>query len=347
MLKRFGKNPTGTRQERIETAKNYQEGEFQNVLPTAVTPKDVSMPKMLWKFFNKPKNVSPPSEIPNIKSNLKQLDTHEQVFVWFGHSSYFLQVNGLKILVDPVFSGNASPFKFFGKAFEGADNFKPQDMPEIDILILTHDHYDHLDYPTISELKPKVKQVITSLGVGEHLEKWGYSAEVITELNWWEHMETGYDLKITAAPSRHFSGRSIKRFKTLWSSFILEFSDLKVYVGGDSGYSNSFQDIGKRFGPFDLAIMECGQYNESWPEIHMMPEQSVQAAIDLNAKMAVPVHHSKFVLALHPWNEPVQRFSSEATRKGLDYVSPKIGEIFRFQKEYEQVNWWEQLSADS
>ncbi len=344
MLKRFGKNPTGSRQEQIENAKNYQKGEFQNVLPTHISAKDVSMRKMLWKFLNKPKEVKPPATIPNIQTNLKELDNNEQIFVWFGHSSYFLQVNGLRILVDPVFSGNASPFKFFGKAFDGADNFKPKDMPEIDILILTHDHYDHLDYPTISELKPKVKKVVTSLGVGEHLEKWGYPAELIFELNWWDKVKVGKELQITAAPSRHFSGRSLKRFKTLWSSFILEFSDTKIYVGGDSGYSNSFQDIGKRFGPFDLAIMECGQYNENWPEIHMMPEQSVQAALDLNAKVAIPVHHSKFVLAFHPWNEPVQRFSSEAIKKDLDFVSPRIGEVYRIGQEFDQKKWWNEVA---
>ena len=340
MLKRFGQVPSGKRLEKIQNSKNYENGAFQNVLPTEVTPKDVSMPTMIWKFMNRPANTKPDQEIPNIKTDLSKLDKGKNKMIWFGHSSYFLQVNGLTILVDPVFSGFASPVRFFGKAFDGADHYKVEDMPEIDLLILTHDHYDHLDYRTLLELCPKVKKVIASLGVGSHLEKWGYSTSKITELNWWETHEFDQYLQIIATPSRHFSGRGLTRFKTLWSSFILKFHNLQIFIGGDSGYSNTFQDLGKRYGPFDLAILECGQYNEDWPNIHMMPEETVLAAKDLKAKIAIPVHHSKFVLAFHPWNEPLQRFVSEARKKGQPFAAPRIGEIYKIGEPFDQEIWW-------
>ncbi|MAM18502.1 MAG: MBL fold metallo-hydrolase [Christiangramia sp.] len=338
MLKQFGANPGGERQARIESCNNYENGAFQNVLPTQVSPENSSFLKMLWKFMNKPANVRPQHNLPSVSTNLKELP--QQAFVWFGHSSYLLKLHGKTILIDPVFSGNAAPVSFFGKAFPGADVYKAEDMPKIDLLLLTHDHYDHLDYLTVSKLKPKVSKIVTSLGVGSHLQKWGFSETIITELNWWDSAEFWNALKITAAPARHFSGRSFSRFKTLWSSFILQFEEFQVYLGGDSGYSNSFQDIGKRFGPFDLAVMECGQYNENWPEIHMFPEQSVQAALDLQAKMAIPVHHSKFALAMHPWNEPLQRFHRAASEKELYVVSPMIGEVYNFSEDYQQKEWW-------
>ncbi len=173
---------------------------------------------------------------------------------WFGLVilPILLQINGFKILVDPVFSGNASPFRFFGKAFKGSDHYNAEDIPPIDLLILTHDHYDHLDYPSIKRLHPKVTKIVTSLGVGAHLEKWEVPSDKILELDWWEHVKITPEVGITATPSRHFSGRTFKRAQTLWSSFVLEIFNYKIFLGGDSGYDGSFKKIGDNLVPLIL-----------------------------------------------------------------------------------------------
>ena len=201
------------------------------------------------------------------------------------------------------------------KAFDGSDIYTVDDFPEIDFLILTHDHYDHLDYKTIKKLKPKVKTIYCSLGLSSHLIYWGFNENIITEMDWWQTNKMADDMTLTAAPARHFSGRGLKRYKTLWSSFILKTSSYNLYLGGDSGYDSHFKEIGEKYGPFDIAILESGQYNTAWPLIHMMPEQTVQAALDLKAKVLLPVHWGKFTLAMHPWNEPVQRVLKAAAHK--------------------------------
>ena len=340
MVKRFGKSPEGKRLQRIKSSPHFRDGSFKNVENTSVNPDDVSMFRILKKMIFRPSSVEPSEELPNIKPNLFSLDTNQNSVVWFGHSSYFIQLKDLKILVDPVFSGNASPFRFFGKAFKGADHFNAEDFPSIDLLILTHDHYDHLDYPTIKKLHEKVTTVVTSLGVGAHLETWGVKNDKIRELDWWEEHEVNPNVKVTATPSRHFSGRGIKRAQTLWSSFVLEAGDMKIFIGGDSGYDGTFRKIGRKFGPFDLAFLECGQFGKYWPQIHMFPEQTVQAAIDLQAKKVIPVHWGKFVLSYHPWNEPVQRFITAVEGTGLKYIIPKIGEKVNLNIEYQQEPWW-------
>ncbi|MHA6280109.1 MBL fold metallo-hydrolase [Salinimicrobium sp. CAU 1759] len=340
MVKRFGSDPEGDRLQRIKNSPNYRDGSFKNVEETSVNPNDVSMLTILKKMIFRPSSVRPSSELPNVKPDLKNLDANKPQLVWFGHSSYLLQVNGYRILVDPVFSGNASPFRFFGKAFEGADHFSAEDMPEIDLLILTHDHYDHLDYPTIKKLLPKITKIATSLGVGAHLETWGVKNDKILEFDWWESVELAQEVSLTATPSRHFSGRSFKWAQTLWSSFVLDIFGHRIFIGGDSGYDGTFKKIGEKFGPFDLAFLECGQFGKYWPQIHMFPEETIQAAIDLKVKRAVPVHWGKFVLSYHPWNLPIQRFVMAAEKAELDYLSPRPGEQVDFTSQYKQEPWW-------
>ncbi|WP_051286360.1 MBL fold metallo-hydrolase [Salinimicrobium terrae] len=340
MVKRFGKNPQGERLQRIKSSLHYRDGSFENVENTSVNPDDVSMFRILKKMIFRPSSVEPSEELPNIKSDLSGLDSDEISVVWFGHSSYFIQLKDFRILVDPVFSGNASPFRFFGKAFKGADHFNAEDIPPVDLLILTHDHYDHLDYPSIKKLHEKAATVVTSLGVGAHLETWGVKNDKINELDWWEEHRVNSEVKVTATPSRHFSGRGIKRAQTLWSSFVLEAGETKIFIGGDSGYDGTFRKIGSKFGPFDLAFLECGQFGKYWPQIHMFPEQTAQAAIDLEAKKVIPVHWGKFGLSYHPWNEPIQRFITAADAAGLNYMIPKIGEAVDLNSEYQQEPWW-------
>lgn len=340
-IRSFGRSPRGERLARIRSTENYRNGSFQNVEPTEVNPGNVSIFRILKGMLSRPSSVRPSAEIPNVRSDLKELDRERPALVWFGHSSYFLQVDGFKILVDPVFSGNASPFRLFGKAFEGSDNFNAEDLPELDLLILTHDHYDHLDWPSIKKLVPKTGSIVASLGVGAHLEYWGVEKGKIIELSWWQDHSVNEHLKITATPSRHFSGRGFQRGKTLWSSFVLRVNGYKFFLGGDSGYDKRFSEIGKRFGPFDLAFLECGQYNKYWPQIHMFPEQTLMAGKDLQAKQIIPVHWGKFVLSTHPWNEPIRRFTSAAENEGFSYAAPKIGEPCYFQEKYDQQDWWE------
>jgi L-ascorbate metabolism protein UlaG (beta-lactamase superfamily) len=337
----FGKAPTGARLQRIRHSLHYSEGSFQNLVPTAVTGKDASFLKMLREYRNRPASTTPARPIPSIATDLRSLPDDAATLVWFGHSSYLLKIGKTHILVDPVFSGNASPVSFFAKAFPGSNNYGVDDMPaSIEAVLLTHDHYDHLDYKTILQLKDRTKHFYTSLGVGAHLEFWGIEPGRITELDWWEscEMEVG---SLTAAPARHFSGRSLKRGGANWSSFVLKTPGYGLFLGGDSGYEEHFKAIGDRFGPFDLAILECGQYGKNWPYIHMMPEQTVQAALDLQAAALLPVHWSKFTLALHPWNEPIRRVTVAAKERGMPIATPLIGQPVPLKGPYPATHWWE------
>ena len=346
----LGKAPAGLRLQRIRRSSNYNGKNFQNLVDTPVSREGVSMFKMLRELSKRPANTAPPKPIPSIHTDLQNLPDGEASLVWFGHSSYLLKIDKVHILVDPVFSGNASPVSIFAKAFPGSNVYGVKDMPAtIEAVLLTHDHYDHLDYKTILELKTRTNHFYTSLGVGAHLEYWGIEPEKITELDWWESTTLG-DLTLTATPGRHFSGRSLKRGGAIWSAFVLQapLSDrypagYRLFLGGDSGYEQHFKTIGDRFGPFDLAILECGQYNENWPYIHMMPEETVQAAKDLKATTLMPVHWGKFTLAMHPWDEPVRRVTAAAARAGLPITTPRIGEIVRINQHYPNEAWYDFL----
>ena len=341
LQKVFGKLPIGKRLKKIQQSPNYKNGAFQNISPTPVMAEDSSFWKTLKFYLNKPKDTRPPSPLPFIKTDLSKLEDEAPVIVWFGHSSYLLRIHGLTILVDPVFSNHASPFSFMVKAYPGADAYSVEDMPGIDILIQTHDHYDHLDFISVMALQPKVKQVITTLGTGAHFEYWGYDPAVITELDWWETTSLPTGIQLTAAPGRHFSGRGLKRGKTLWAGFVLQTPAYSIYLGGDSGYDTHFKEIGSKYGPFDIVLLECGQYNAHWPHIHMMPEETVQAAIDLGAKRLLPVHWAKFTLALHPWDDPVKRVVKKAAESVLPLTTPMIGEPVILGTSYPVSHWWQ------
>lgn len=337
----FGKLPTGKRLERIKASANYSNGSFQNKSLTPNLAKGASFFKVTKEFlYNKDKRNRPSVTLPSEKTDLHHLDPKKDVLVWFGHSSYFIQVDGKKILVDPVFSGNASPFNFTTYSFKGSDVYTPEDMPEIDYLIITHDHYDHLDYETIIKLKSKVKRIITGLGVGAHFEQWGFEHKIITEKDWDEEEDLGDGFKIFTTSGRHFSGRGFKRNQSIWLSMVLVTPTMKIFIGGDSGYDTHFEIICEQHGPFDLAILECGQYNTYWKYIHMMPEETVQAAIDLKAKVLLPVHWAKFSLSLHAWDEPITRVVAEASKMGMPILHPMIGEAVNLKDENAHKQWW-------
>ena len=337
----FGANPAENRLARIRSSKNYRDGSFQNLSPTDMLREGASYIAMMGDYVNKsPANV-PRAPLPSIKTDLNTLPDDKPTLVWFGHSSYLIKTNGFTMLMDPVFSGSASPVTFFGKSFPGTDVYSAADMPDIDFLILSHDHYDHLDYKTITQLIPKVKKFYTALGVGAHLERWGVPADRIVELDWWEGGPIASGIVLTATPARHFSGRSFTRGKTLWASYVLNLPGYTLFLGGDSGYDTHFRAIGDKYGPFDLAILECGQYGKDWPTIHMFPEEVVTAAQDLRAKTLLPVHWGKFALAYHAWNEPIQRLTERASEQQLVVTTPKIGEPVVIGSTYPREVWWE------
>lgn len=292
-------------------------------------------------LFYKNKSVKPVDTIPSIKTDLLNLDPAKDILVWFGHSSYFMQIDKKRILVDPVFSGAASPLSFNIKAFKGTDIYTTDDIPEIDFLFISHDHWDHLDYKTVLELKPKIKKIICAPGVGAHLEFWGFDKNNIIEKDWNETIDLGEGFVVNTAPGRHFSGRGFARNKSLWTSFILKTPTLKIFIGGDSGYDTHFAEIGKKFGPFDLAILENGQYNKNWKYIHMQPAEVLQAAKDLQAKRLFPVHNSKFALALHSWDEPLKKITELNNQANLTLATPMIGEPINLKDGSQKFSkWW-------
>ncbi|WCM41722.1 MBL fold metallo-hydrolase [Flavobacterium sp. CBA20B-1] len=343
----FGKQPSGERLKRIQQSKNYTNGQFQNLSNTPALSEDATYFGMIKELlFSKIEHTKPTDSIPCVNTNLLENTINDDFMVWFGHSSYYMKIDGQSLLIDPVLSKNASPLYGTNTAFAGADMFTCEALPKIDVLILTHDHYDHLDYSSFKNIKDKVSKIICPLGVGAHLEYWGFPKENITELDWYEDASLTDSIKITATPARHFSGRSFKRNTTLWASYVLQTKNLNIYLGGDSGYDTHFKEIGTKYGPFDLAILENGQYDRKWKYIHMMPEEVVQASNDLQAKRFFPVHSSKFKLANHPWKEPLERVSiASAKQTASQLITPKIGEVI-YLNQQDQVfeKWWEQVN---
>lgn len=339
-LPRFGKLPAGARLERIKRSPNYKEGAFQNQSQTPVIT--ASGFKDFWS--QKKIRVSPEDEIPSMKTDLMKLDKDSDAMVWFGHSSYFIQVDGKRFLIDPVLSGHASPFLFAIKAFKGADRYKPEDIPEIDYLIITHDHWDHLDFKTLRTLKPKIRHIISGLGTGAHLERWGFEPEQITELDWYDTSDLDSGFTANAFPARHFSGRKFKRNQTLWISLLLQSPSMKIFIGGDGGYDKHFAEVGLKFGPIDLAILENGQYNQNWKYIHLMPDKMQQAFTDLKAKRLFTVHNSKFALANHPWDEPLINVQKMSNETGISLITPMIGEQINLKDSSQRFStWWNNM----
>jgi L-ascorbate metabolism protein UlaG (beta-lactamase superfamily) len=340
----FGARSSGEKPERILKSPHYRNGQFQNIHHTPQLTEGASMIGIFGKFFfaNKAGRI-PSCPLPSVKTDLLNLDRDKNILVWFGHSSYFMQIRGKTILVDPVFSGNASPLRSTTKSFKGSDIYSVQDLPLIDYLFITHDHWDHLDYKTILQLKSKVRKIVTGLGVSAHFECWGYDKNIIIEMDWDEEIFLDEGIKVNSATARHFSGRGFKRNGTIWSSFVFIAPGIRIFLGGDSGYDVHFEAIGNQFGPFDLVILEDGQYNENWKYIHMSPEETVQAAMDLRAKKLLPVHWAKFSLSVHAWDEPIIRIKKEAERRNLNLLHPMIGETVALDAVQAFSSWWETI----
>ncbi len=320
----FGALPSGERLERVKQSPNYRDGAFQNLEETATITSDKSIFTQLWDFvFNKPKNTTPSEAVKTEKTDLSKLDLSQDQMVWFGHSSYLLVVGGKKILVDPVLT-NEFPASFMMKPFKGSDLYTPADIPAVDIMIITHDHWDHLDYGTLKAIRDRVGKVVTPLGVGAHLEKWGYG-DRLTEMDW--NDSTIVDgVKFTCLPARHFSGRLLKRAQSLWASFMVQVGGKTIFVEGDSGYGKHFATIAQQFPSIDLALVEDGQYDEGWAHIHTLPRELPSVIKTLGARKAVPVHNGKFALANHEWDEPQRLIADAAHRDTTLHVTlPTIG----------------------
>ncbi len=214
------------------------------------------------------------------------------------------------------------------------------DFPEIDVVLLTHDHYDHLDFASFQKLKPKVKQYFVALGLGRHLMDWGIDKNDITEFDWWEN-KLFANINITFTPSRHFSGRGLRdRFKSLWGGWTLKTENENIYFSGDGGFGNHFKEVGEKLGPFDFGFMECGQYNELWHLMHMYPEESVHAGMEAKVKMIMPVHWGAFSLAMHAWSDPVDRFVDEAIKCKINYIVPRLGDLIDLNQDASSIKWW-------
>lgn len=345
-IKALGKNPSGDELKKIEALPNYKAGEFQNLERIRIDTNSVGTRGPRWigmlKYLRgKPKTTQPPGTLPTVMTDLKKTVYPKPTVVWFGHSSFLLKTATANILVDPNFSGYAGPLRGMITAFKGSNVYDAGDMPVIDALIISHDHYDHLDYETVRQLRKKVKRVIVPIGVGSHFRKWGYDPQIITELNWNESIALNDKFKVTATPAHHRSNRTFASRKTLWASYVIEADGYKIYFSGDTGYSKHFSLIGERYGPFDLAMMECGQYNRRWSQSHMHPSQTAQAAADLKAGMVIPIHWGKFAESDHPWNEPVQLLLKSADSLKLPVSIPFIGQPYTIGDTVLEYNWWD------
>ena len=329
----FGRRMSAECKARIEASPNYRDGMFQNQQPTPQFTGDHNTLKaMRTMLMRRDSNRVPLDPLPAVKTDLKSLPTDRDWFVWFGHSSYLFQLEGKRYLVDPLLKMEF-PASLMLKPFAGTDIYTPDDMPEIDYLIITHEHWDHLDYATLRDLRPKVKHVVCPLGVGEYLEYWKYNSSIITEMDWYEKLPITNDQlpMITCLPSRHFSNRLLRgRNQTLWAAFMVEAGDRKVYIGGDGGYDDRFRQTRELFGKIDLAIMENGQYNPNWAYVHMLPQDLEQAILDMQPEQVFTVHHDKFSLSTHAWSEPDSVARSIAERNAIRLLDQPIGTVIYF-----------------
>jgi L-ascorbate metabolism protein UlaG (beta-lactamase superfamily) len=323
---------------------NQQQGKFENLLPTSMSLNAKENVELLKQFMKRNPNARPRQQLSAsaFEPRAIQSDGRQPKVTWFGHSAALLEMDGLKLLLDPMFGRTPSPVPFIGgKRYSESMAGIIDALPAMDAIIMSHDHYDHLDYGSIQRLKHKVGQFIVPLGVGSHFVRWGIERERIVEFDWWnEYSFRG--LSLVCTPARHFSGRSLNdRNATLWCSWVIKGQGASVFFSGDSGYGPHFAQIGEKYGPFDLTLMECGQYNERWAAIHMMPEQTVQAHLDVRGKVMIPIHWGGFTLALHSWTDPVERALRSAKERNVQVCTPRIGETVAINAgTYPTAAWW-------
>ncbi|MGD9175553.1 MAG: MBL fold metallo-hydrolase, partial [Desulfobacterales bacterium] len=326
----------------IEGSPEYKEGKFKD-MGTALNLSFTEFASTTWEFLFSGNNRTPDTELPVRQVNPSHFSNpgSDQLNVtWLGHSSLMINIDGYKILIDPVFEKRIS---ILGPTrFNGDLPLDIRQIPAIDAVIISHDHYDHLNKFSVQHLIGKTDTFIAPLHVGALLIEWGVPRDKIVELDWWQEYKLDQNLMVTATPAQHFSGRGITdRNKTLWASWVIQTPFHKIFFSGDSGYFGGFKQIGDKYGPFDMTFIECGAYGESWPKVHMFPEQTVQAHQDLKGNVLHPIHWGTFNLALHPWYEPMERLTAAADHKNVKVATPTVGETTVYGKSIPVARWWE------
>lgn len=343
MKKQFGGKITATDKLAYQRSAHWDGEKFNNLEATPMEIPFKALPKLIFNQIVKPKGLLPQKTIQ--VEPIKLEDFHEEKtsmkFCWLGHAAILARINNKTIVIDPMLGDNAAPISPFPiKRYNSIDLNFLDTLPNIDLMLLSHDHYDHLDFKSIQHLKGKVAHYFVALGVARHLIAWGIKPEKITEFDWWEQ-QNFEGINITFTPTRHFSGRGIKdRFKSLWGGWAFQTPTENNWFSGDGGYGTHFKEIGKRLGPFDFAFMECGQYNELWRPIHLFPDECIQAAIDAKAQKIMPFHWASFNLSNHGWDASVKAFVQEAEKENIPYLTPKIGEIFCPSEMKKNEFWW-------
>ena len=319
-----------------ERAINYKDGLFSNENDFKMIYNDDKENQYVSN-----KGVIPIDDLPIVAPSYKDNPSSEDFNItWFGHSTVLMQMHGMNILIDPVFSEKASPVSFAGPSRYSDIVMETEELPNIDIVVISHDHYDHLDYKTIKEIDSKVDKYIVPLGVENHLERWGVDKDKIINLAWWEEVNIN-GLLIAATPAKHYSGRNvIDMYNNLWASWVFIDENYKVFTSGDSGFDKHFEEIYNKYGEFDFAMLESGQYDVKWRATHMTPEESVEACKLLKAKVIMPIHWGAFKLANHPWDDSVERFTLKADEENIDYITPMLGETINYEINPKINKWW-------
>lgn len=341
IMTRFGALPTATEYAAWEKYETFRDGRFHNLEANDFVAKKAVKKSGFLKFLFKSKNA-PSFQIPQEQDRHDSSTPLKDAFsvYWLGHSSLIFELGDTRFMTDPVF-GNAAPVPGIVTRY-CEPPIRRSELPPLDFIIVSHDHYDHLEYDTIRALRHTDIIFVTPLGVGARLRSFGIKPENIRELYWYESTQIG-NTTITATPGRHFSGRTLKdRYKTLWASWVIENGGRKIFFGGDSGYGKHFKDIGKKFGPFDLVCLEIDAWNENWKNNHMFPHEFPVAAKELNAKLAMPIHWAVFDLAMHPWKKSITKVSEEAEKAGLPLFTPMMGEI-AYPGKTQTWSWWQDL----
>ena len=342
-FKQFGGKLTEDLKQQYALSPQWDGKKFVNQEETLMEIKPKNIPGLIRQQFFSGLQKQPRTSLPILPLSQDEFlsDSVRMKYIWYGHSVLLMRINQKTLLIDPMLGPNAAPIAPFAiRRFSDQSLKVIDDFPDIDLLLMTHDHYDHLDYASILRLKSKVKHYYVALGVGRHLESWGISPEKITEFDWWQN-QLFEGIHITFTPSRHFSGRGPRdRASSLWGGWVFQTQTENIYFSGDGGYGKHFSEVGSTLGPFDFGWMECGQYNPNWHAIHMYPEESVQAAQDAGVKIAMPVHWGGFSLAPHDWREPVERFVKAAVKQNLPYQHPPLGQLVHPEENHTD-RWWE------
>lgn len=339
--KEFGGKPTKEEKAFYSTFSNYKDGKFSNQIHTAMDMSFSSITATLKDYMKGIPNGRPKDALKVMHPNMDDFYNQNQL-LWFGHSAFLLSLNNKTILLDPMLGEVPAPHPWLGgKRFQKELPVEIQELKSIDIVLISHDHYDHLDFKSIEQLKEKTNRFLVPLGVAAHLRRWGVAEEKIQEFYWWDEYQED-NLNLVFTPSRHFSGRGLTdNSATLWGSWVIQSDSINLYFSGDSGYGPHFKTIGEKYGPFDFAMMECGQYHERWASIHMMPEETAQASIDIKTKVAMPIHWGSFRLALHSWTDPVERVSKSFKSLNQEFIIPQVGEIINLNDiKAENSYWW-------